>query len=61
MSKHLSSTDIIKEQQEQNVKNFTSDYYELCAKYKLQIVQSPLSIVDYQPIKEEKNENKVAS
>jgi hypothetical protein len=61
-NKHPSSTEIIKQQQEQKVKNFTSDYYTLCSKYKLQIVQSPLSIADYIPPEEVKNEEpKVAS
>lgn len=47
MSKHPNSTEIIREQQEQKVKNFTSDYWTLCERYSLQIVQSPLSIQDY--------------
>jgi len=47
MSSKYSSTDEVKKAQEQKVKNFTSDYYTLCEKYGMQIVQSPLSIEDY--------------
>ena len=41
------NTEDIRLQEEQKVKNFTSDYYTLCEKYGLQIVQSPLSIAQY--------------
>ena len=47
MSSKYSSTKEIKDAQDQKVKNFTSDYYTLCEKYGMQIVQSPLSIADY--------------
>ena len=45
--KIISSTEDVRVQQEQKVKDFTTEYYALCEKYHLQIVQSPLSIVDY--------------
>lgn len=57
-----SSNQIVKEVQEQKVKNFTSDYYQLCERYGLQIVQSPLSIADYIKPEPQKDETpKVAS
>lgn len=62
MSSKYSSTEEVKKAQEQKVKNFTSDYYTLCEKYGMQIVQSPLSIADYKKPEPPKNEEpKVAS
>lgn len=47
--KHLSGTELIKEAQETKVKKFTDAYWKLCTEHKLQIVQSPLSVVEFVP------------
>ena len=47
MTKHLSGTELIQAEQKQKAENFASDYWTLCEKYGLQIVQSPLALGEY--------------
>ena len=60
-SKHPSSTELVKEAQQKKIDAFASEYYALCEKHGLQIVQSPLSVQDYKKPEPIPNENKVAS
>ena len=56
MSKHLNSTELIKEAEQKKVQAFTDDYYAICAKHGMQIVQSPLALGDYKKPEPPKNE-----
>lgn len=47
--KHLSANEIIKEAEQVRVRTFTDAYWKLCTEHKLQIVQSPLSVVEFIP------------
>jgi hypothetical protein len=47
MSSKYSSTKEVKDAQEAKVEAFTDDYYAICAKHGMQIVQSPLALGEY--------------
>ena len=61
MSKHLNSTELIKEAEQKKVQAFTDDYYAICAKHGMQIVQSPLALGEYKPKPPTAEEKHVAS
>ena len=62
MSSKYSSTDEVKKAEQKKVQAFTDDYYAICAKHGIQIVQSPLSLGEYKKPEPQKNEEpKVAS
>ena len=62
MSKHLNSTELIREAEQKKVQAFTDDYYAICEKHGMQIVQSPLALGEYKkPIPQTNETPKVAS